>query len=487
MVPADILAVPDFAYWAAVVIIGYPLLSLVLLEVQRRIESAYPDIVRLLRVLQYAVLPGLAAWILIHKLTTFASDSLSIKLIDTVVGIVVLYGVLLTAQTILALAATRIPGRVGGPKLFYELAGFASVLVGGAIIVSTVWGIELGTLFGALGVGSLVLGLALQNVIGGLASGLIVLSGRKFTIGDWLDIDGTYRKVLEVDWRSVTLQEGNGTLVVPSSSIASSKLKVRKEGQPVAVSATITLPATFPPARVKEALLEAARDIPHNCQPGEANWALTAYAGTALEHTVALSVDDPTKAAEAKALLLKRIWYACQRHGIDLTGAPSEGPTLFASGKTAEQRAALLAETGALRAGEDELAELARACRLEAYASGEVLLHRRDEADHFYVVLDGELSLNIGTDEAPVVVDTLGPREMFAIREIFRKTPSPVTVGTEVDTQVIAIPAAAMRTVLDRNPRLAGDLDAAMDSRAESVRSLVRSERRQRARLRRVV
>ena len=48
------------------------------------------------------------------------------------------------------------------------------------------WGANIGGLFAALGVTSIVLGLALQNAVGSIISGLLLLFEQPFQLGDWL-------------------------------------------------------------------------------------------------------------------------------------------------------------------------------------------------------------------------------------------------------------------------------------------------------------
>ena len=51
---------------------------------------------------------------------------------------------------------------------------------------SFVWGADIGGLFTALGIGSIVIGFALQNAVGSVVSGLFLLFEQPFEIGDYL-------------------------------------------------------------------------------------------------------------------------------------------------------------------------------------------------------------------------------------------------------------------------------------------------------------
>src|SRR5260370_28469674 len=91
-----------------------------------------------------------------------------------------------------------------GPKLLIDILRIALSLVGGSVVVSSIWKIDLGKLLAAMGVGSIVLAFALQQFLGNLLSGLVLLSAHKFSIGDWIVVEGRVAKVVEMDWHTVT-------------------------------------------------------------------------------------------------------------------------------------------------------------------------------------------------------------------------------------------------------------------------------------------
>jgi small-conductance mechanosensitive channel/CRP-like cAMP-binding protein len=446
--------------WAAVVVAGYPVAAIILSEATRRIASPDSLLLRPFKVAQNFLLPAAVIWILVHKLMSFPADSMTLKIVDTTTGIVVLYAVLQFGQALLMAFRSRLDGGLSAPQLFYELGALVIAVVGGAMIISSVWDIELTTLFGALGVGSVVLGLALQSVIGGLANGLIVLSGRHFAIGDWLEIGGTYAKIVQVDWRSVTLMGSGGErIVVPSSKLATDTLRLRPDREPLSVRTALNVSAAHPPGKVMQVLREAADNAARFVGGENAASGIAEYVGQDIRYTTGFLVTDPAKAGPALDALLIRVWYVCQRHGIVLPG--------IAAADAAPERARILAASGALRGSPESLAELAEASRLERYAKGEELLRRGERPDRFIVVVAGQLSLTLEDGLEPAVIDQLAPGQLFAIREIFRGITSPLDVVAEEDSQVLSIPRSAMLKLLDANRSLAIDLEATMETRAE--------------------
>src|SRR5260370_34658345 len=104
------------------------------------------------------------------------------------------------------------------PKLRIDLLRIALSLVCGSVAVSSIWNIDLGRLLAAMGVGSIVLALALQQFLGNLLSGLGLLSAHKFSIGDWIVVEGEVAKGVELDWHTVTLLTTGGDRLVGANS-----------------------------------------------------------------------------------------------------------------------------------------------------------------------------------------------------------------------------------------------------------------------------
>ena len=61
---------------------------------------------------------------------------------------------------------------IAAPKLLLDMLRIGLSAIWSAVAISIIWGVDLGQVFAALGVGSVVLGFALQEFVGNLLSGL---------------------------------------------------------------------------------------------------------------------------------------------------------------------------------------------------------------------------------------------------------------------------------------------------------------------------
>jgi small-conductance mechanosensitive channel len=218
---ADLLGQPWF--WPAVVIVvGLPIALLVLTEVHSSLERRGSAAARIVALLRNFVVPVGALLLLLSQVEHLDVDWNWTRITATVFGFLVI--LLLINGFNLAFFTTAKKGtwRQRVPSIFVEIVRLLLIVVFVALLFAFVWGADIGGLFTALGVGSIVIGLALQNAVGSVISGLLLLFEQPFELGDWLDADGVRGRVVEVNWRSVHILTDDGIRVVPNANLASS-------------------------------------------------------------------------------------------------------------------------------------------------------------------------------------------------------------------------------------------------------------------------
>jgi small-conductance mechanosensitive channel len=456
--------------WTLLVVVVYPLLTVAIAEWSRRIDTASQTLRRSIRVVQTLLLPSFAIWLVIGKLTELPPDGLPMKLAETAFGISVLYTLLVFAHGGAAIFAAY--SRT--PRLLYDIALSVLVMIGGAVIVSTVWGFSFTSLLSVVGVGSVVMGLALQGVIGGVVSGVLLISARQFNIGDWLRTGGNIGRVTQVDWRSVTLQVSpSERLVLPSTGMSSTAFSVIAAGQPVLAGTTVVIGFEHSPEQVRTMLLEAARGVPQLVAPDGARCWVAEYLSGGIRYGVSVSVSDPGRIEFAVDELLSRIWYVAQRHGMSV--APTHGDAggnLPRYGQTAQQRAELLASAGAFRRLPEGLTEIAELARLQRWRAGETILRQGENINAVFVVLRGAIGMFARSGSSRIDLDCLAAGQIFAIREAFRGVASPVEVVASDETELLSVPAHAVQTLLDHDPALAADMEIMLETRTQALNNL---------------
>ena len=108
----------------------------------------------------------------------------------------------------------------------YLLSGVKLVLyVIAAIIVAESLDVNMSSLVALLSVGSLGITLAAEDILGNVAGGLVILSAHPFSMGDFIEVNGTSGTVQEISLNHTKLMTPDGLLVMlPNKELSGSKV-----------------------------------------------------------------------------------------------------------------------------------------------------------------------------------------------------------------------------------------------------------------------
>jgi hypothetical protein len=273
----------------------------------------------------------------------------------------------------------------------------------------------------------------------------------------------------------VTLQVSpTERLVLPSASLSAGSFSVMTADQPTVAATNVIIRYEHSPEKVRTVLLEAARGVPQLVETNRANCWVAEYTATGIRYGVSVAVSDPGRTVGALDELLSRIWYVGQRHGMSVVPAGTEpaGNNLPEYGLTTEQRAQLLADSGAFRRRPEVLTEIAEAARLQRWRANETIVQQGAPVNVILVVLHGVICISTQSGTVRRELDSLDAGQVFAIREAFRGAACPVQVVASEETELLAVPAPAMQHTLDGDPALAAELENILEIRTQALLNL---------------
>jgi small-conductance mechanosensitive channel/CRP-like cAMP-binding protein len=453
-----------FSVWPIIVILGYPALTIVALEFARRLAVRAPLVSGIVRQVAYVLLPTGGVWMILRVLAELPSDDWAVRAAETAFALTGLYLMLRVVQ---ALLVSLVDEQMRAPKLLLDILRVGLSLVCGSVVVSKIWNVNLGSLLAAMGVGSIALAFALQEFLGNLLFGLALLSAHKFSIGDWIMVDGKAAEVIEMDWRTVTFVTTEGDrVVVANSTLAKSNLRIAARGREKA-SATLplTLSVQIPPEQVRDAVLEAGRTVPGLADPDGVQCFVTGIGEGTIKYNVVLSVANPGILDAPRDEFLSRFWYLAQRRGLRLNPSPEPN---------AADRLRMLEEGGIFHRDADALPQLAEASAFRRYRRGDLLLAPGASATDVFLVVAGQLAVTVPTEEGENRLELVPPGELMVLQEMLAGGSSPVRVVAHLDTDVLAIPAQALLEAMDRSRVVARDIKAVTEARRQAILPLHR-------------
>jgi small-conductance mechanosensitive channel len=453
----DIFSEPWF--WPALgVIIGLPVVLLVLGEVHTSmLRNGTPGTTMV--VLARNVLAPLAAVIVLFTQIPQAEvDGFTwAKVAATAFGLVIV--VILLSGLNLAIFVTAKQGtwRSRFPSIFVDIARVLIVGISLAVLFGTIWGADIGGLFTALGIGSIVIGLALQNAVGSVLSGLFLLFEQPFELGDYILTSEGKGRVIAMNWRATHLDTANGILIIPNSELAGGTFQnLSRASSPYEASDIYRFSTDDPPHRVIEVMEEVASGLPE-LAPGSSPMAA---AMDKAKYEINIPLSSPGKQYGTLSLFRTRLWYAARRNGLHLDRDLTDN---YATPERVHENLVRLAPR--FQITREEVDYIADQVRIERFGEGEVVQKAGVVPDGVRVIIEGIVELQVPASAGAVVpVVQLKRDELIGLTALTRQAVG--AVGTALtDVAVLYIPVRIVDALVKSQPSLARDIGSAIDHR----------------------
>jgi small-conductance mechanosensitive channel len=462
-------------FWPALaVVVGLPVALLILNEVQSvlvRRGSAYAKPVGLLR---NWLLPAASVYLLIDQLNHGGQQAVEhatwAKIAATVVGFVIMLVLLSGANAALFGAASAGSWRSRLPGIFIDLGRLILIIIGIGLLLSWVWGANIGGLITAVGVTSIVIGLAVQNAVGPVISGLLLLFEQPFRIGDYLDTKFGKGRVAEVNWRAVHIDTENGIQIIPNAALAGDAfINLSRTTAPFfKAKATFSFAAGDPPGVIKSTLKAVADAAPAKLVDEKASVTpLGAHASHPgmVSYRVMVPVASPAEDGGTVSLLQQRVWYAAQRSGLHLDNTKSGS----------RRKSAYLAErigmiASGLGLGSEAAAAMLADARVLPYAEGEIIQPVNSIPEAMGFITEGEVGMFAKTPSGGRIdLGELGVGDYIGGTSLTRQRMITGVIAL-TDVTMVSVSRDTMNAIVQKDHRLARQIGDAIEMRRRAAR-----------------
>ena len=457
----SILSAPGF-YWAVIVAVGLPLSVLLLTELQHALDRRGSVLARPVGLLRTFIVPLGAFLVLLVNTTDVSVDATGVRIISTVLGFFVLVMALSGVNGTVFASAPSGSWRRRMPTIFIDVARFVIIAVGVAMILAYVWGANVGGLFTALGISSIVLGLTLQNSVGQIISGLLLLFEQPFQIGDWVQTPSASGRVVEVNWRATHINTGSGLEIIPNSVLAGqsfANLSRPPGGHTITVSAKFA--GVDAPDQVCALLIDVADDLPQLHPDGKP----IATATSSTDYTVTIPVRSPADDVAARSTFQRWLWYASRRAGVSLDGIDDDFSTV------SRRIDALRTIAPVLRISPTDIEALLPHVKVFRYGDDEVMQRSGDVPASMSFIVKGRVRLVVmGRDGAVIPISTMHQGDFIGQTALTREpvTGNAYAVG---EVTVLQVDRDTLERLVFRKPELLQDLSRAIDERRERAKN----------------
>ncbi|MCF7812335.1 mechanosensitive ion channel [Candidatus Gracilibacteria bacterium] len=145
-----------------------------------------------------------------------------------IAAVVVFFASILLAKFLKSIVIYRVTARAK-----HEMKQEVIILIGrsvyfgvvllGTIIAFQIVGIDVATLLGFIGLG---LGFALKDLLANFIAGVVILTQKKFHIGDTVKVNDIVGKIVEIETRTTQIQDFDGTVhIIPNAEMLTSVVR----------------------------------------------------------------------------------------------------------------------------------------------------------------------------------------------------------------------------------------------------------------------
>lgn len=459
----------DWFYWALAVAIGLPIGLVLLTELHNALARRGSYLARPVGLVRNYILPLAALLTLLVKGGEVSVETTTVRVIATILGLVVMILLLSGLNATLFQGAPEGSWRKRIPSIFLDVARFALIALGVGMIFAYVWGANVGGLFTALGVSSIVLGLALQNSVGQIISGLLLLFEQPFELGDWLDTPSARGRVVEVNWRATHVDTGSGMQIMPNSVLAGASFtNLSRPASSYSLAVVTVFGASDAPDEVCWLLTQIAGQLPQR-RPGATP---TAIALGRNEYRTTIPLRSPADDSAARSTFLRWVWYAARRAKLHLDGADDDFVTPERISKAVRQIAP------ALRLSHTEQQDLLAHCILSRFGAQEQVQFAGEIPSRMSFIVAGRVQVTVaGKDGSLVPVRTLESGDFLGQATLIREN-ALASAHATVETTVLQVERGFLERLVLRNPLLLQEIGRMIEDRRSAAQQVLAATNR---------
>ncbi|UVE18437.1 mechanosensitive ion channel [Pseudomonas sp. LS44] len=331
---------------------------------------------------------------------------------------------LFCARTLTILIGAVLMPRSGHTsRLLQDVLGAIIFLV--AIIAAAAYVMQLPVkgLLATSGALAIIVGLALQSTLGDVFSGIVLNTTKPYQLDDFISIDGTEGRVVEIDWRATHLLTSQGTLAVIPNSLAA-KAKVLNFSRPSelhGVSIKLEFPAQVRPRLVIDALERALQGCRELLIAPRPSVSMKNTANGTLEY----EANGFVSAIGQKGAVRNQLYDLAYRHlqacGVLLPGTPL-GST---RGRALLESVSLFASLG-----DEEKLALSEHMRRQDHAAGQLVLDTSTTSDGLLIIESGVISVTLIGEGETIEAGRMGPGEVIGEASILAEHVAPAQFTT---------------------------------------------------------
>jgi small-conductance mechanosensitive channel/CRP-like cAMP-binding protein len=364
------------------------------------------------------------------------------------------------------------------PKILRDGASLLVYTAAVMIVMHFVYEEPITAVLATSGAAAFIVGFSAQSTLQEVFAGLSLNSTKALKIGDYLEIDGIYGRVHEINWRSVSVHNPHtdSLYIFPNSAVAE-KVILNYSEPTGRFKNTINFVVEYSasPELVSRLVLESLEHSRYVLRDPKPDMNVMGFTDLGMEYRIRYFFDGDDPWWDAQAEVCNAIWGVLRKHGIRLaidrhkllsTDELANSPWSQDTPAPETDATTLLKNTPVLGQLEEPVLKqiAARAIRRD-FTPPQCVYLQGDSDTSIYIVAEGRLSiLQNQADGSEAELGTLDSGAVFGLSACLGDSPREETVQAVEYSVVYKIGANDLADSLERNPELADTVRAYLDS-----------------------
>jgi small-conductance mechanosensitive channel len=367
------------------------------------------------------------------------------------------------------------------PRLVIDIINFIFLAVVAIAVLNSIFNVQLTAFLVTSTVISAVIGLSLQDILGNIFAGLALQIERPYNVNDWVEVSGYTGRVVERNWRTLTLlTRENHVVNIPNATVSKEPVANYTKSDPLEMGhAIVGVAYDHPPGVVKDVIIKAVRETKGVQSDPCPDVLVKEFADFSIVYDVRYWIRDYRRKPQIDDAVKCRIWYSLHRAGLKIP-FPVRDVIVHTlppdhDARIREKLHREIAEE--LRAlelfsplSDGQIEQLASSSAKLRYAEGETLVRQGTPGDSLYLIRSGTAQVEVsGAGGSRATVATLGPGDFFGEMSLLTGEPRTATVVARDETEVVVVDHDGLAPILESDLGIVEQLSEHLQERRDQL------------------
>ncbi len=366
------------------------------------------------------------------------------------------------------------------PKLLQNFIALISYILVVSFILGFIFNKPVTSIIVSTGVFATIIGFAMKDLLADIINGISLSIERPYNIGDWIETEnGKYLgKVVDIKWRTTRLKSRNDSMIVIPNNRAGNMIihNFSKPDKIYSNNYLVSINSTLPPRLVQRQLLLGLQNVKNIVKDPAPRAYLADGTSEPFRYSVRVWWKNYEFSYFGRDNLFKNVTESLNKVGIGQTavdwqiskrGVIDEIEVKNVTNYDQVQKVDIFKSFD-----ESEINLLISNSNVKTFQPNENIVTENEQGDSLFIILAGNARVSINKDNKQIKLGLLSSGDAFGEFSLLTGDKRSATVKAINHLESIEIPKEALKSIIEKNPKLVDDLALIMAERQKANKEL---------------